>query len=279
MTRPYWTDGQITLYLGDALEVLREQADDSVDCCVTSPPFFGLRDYGIEGQYGLEDSPDEYVAHLRPVFAEVSRVLADDGTLWLNLGDTYYSGRGSPGPNGTDPKQPARRGWVRSVDRPGQPWGTPKSLLMIPERVVMALQEDGWRLRNKGVWHKTNPTPDRTADRLPTTWEPWFLLVKSRFYWFRDMGFGDVWDIPYTPLPGAHSPPFPFEFALRCVQQGCRPGGTVLDPFSGTGTTGQVARCLSHPFTGIDLDPRCHDLALTKRELAQSSLLMDGEAS
>jgi DNA modification methylase len=236
-----------------------------MDCAVTSPPFFGQRDYGIKGQYGLEDSPAGYVANLRPVFAEVRRVLTSDGTLWLNLGDTYYSGRGSPGPNGTDAKQPARRGWVRSVDRPGQPWGTPKSLLMIPERVVMALQEDDWRLRNKGVWRKTNPTPDHTADRLPATWEPWFLLVKSRRYWFRPLPYGDVWDIPFTPLPGTHSPPFPLEFPLRCIQAGCKPGGVVLDPFSGTGTTGEACRRLGFRYTGIDLDPACHDEAITKR--------------
>lgn len=307
---PYWSDGQVTLHLGDALEVLRQLPDGFADCCVTSPPYYGLRDYGTEGQYGLEDSPGEYVQTMAAVFAEVQRVLADDGTFWLNIGDSYYSGRGNPGPNGIDPKNPARRGWVRPVDRCGQDWGTPKSLLMIPERLILALQDGGWIVRNKGVWHKPNGMPESARDRLAGKWEPFYLLVKSRSYWFdldpiriphspvsvarsgrnrfaedrsqdgigspntinprqacHEAGAnpGDVWDIGTYPYPGAHFAVFPLEFPLRCIKAGCKPGGMVLDPFSGTGTTGEAARLLGRRYAGIDLNAAYHDQAVTKR--------------
>jgi site-specific DNA-methyltransferase (cytosine-N4-specific) len=314
---PYWADEQVTLYVGDALEVLRQLPPASVNCCITSPPYYGKRDYGDERQYGLEDSPAEFVANLRALFAEVHRVLADDGTLWLNIDDSYYSGRGNPGPNGHDPKQSARRGWVRPVDRPGQHWGTPKGLLMIPERLMLALAEDGWILRTKGAWWKTNCTPESVQDRLAHRWEPFYMLTKRRFYWFDldpirephaesslartrrkrinedrtqegigqpntwDPGQmchedganpGDVWAIGTRGFPHEHFAPYPVEFPIRCIKAGCKPGGTVLDPFSGSGTTGEAARRLGRRYIGIDLRGDYHDLALTQRRLAQGTL-------
>lgn len=157
---PYYQDDQVTLYHGDALATARELADGSVDCIVTSPPYFGLRDYGTDGQYGLENSPAEFVETMRALFSELRRVLADDGTLWLNLGDSYYSGRGNPGPNSADEKQASRRGWVRPQDRCGVDWSSPKNLLGIPWRVAFALQDDGWILRRDIVWHKPNAMPE-----------------------------------------------------------------------------------------------------------------------
>lgn len=326
MTKPYWSDGQVSLFVGDALQVLRGMPDSSVNCCVTSPPYYGLRDYGDEGQYGMEDSPAEYVERLRAVFAEVKRVLADDGTFWLNIDDLYYSGRGNPGPNGIDPKQAARRGWVRPVDRPGQSWGRPKSLLMIPERVAWALQDDGWLLRNKGAWFKPNAMPESAEDRLSGRWEPFYMLTKSRFYWFdldairephtmeqrrrtvhhnydapsdqpahkglhvtreglapdghpNGRNPGDVWIINSRPFPHAHFATFPVEFPVRCIKAGCRPGGTVLDPFSGSGTTGEAARKLGRRYVGIDLRADYHDMALKYRSLAQETLLLEGDGA
>lgn len=129
MPEPYYTDEHIQLYLGDALAVARELPTGAADCIVTSPPYYGLRDYGTEGQYGLEESPAAYVETMRTLFAELRRVLADDGTLWLNLGDSYYSGRGNPGPNADDRKNQSRRGWTRPLDRPGATWAKPKELL------------------------------------------------------------------------------------------------------------------------------------------------------
>jgi DNA modification methylase len=316
---PYWSDDQVSLYLGDALAVLREMPDASADCCVTSPPYYGLRDYGTEGQIGLEASPAEYVERLREVFAEVYRVLADDGTLWLNIGDSYYSGRGNPGPNAADCKQPARRGWVRPVDRPSQDWGTPKSLLGIPWRVAFALQDDGWTWRNVIPWHKPNAMPANVSDRLSNKWEPMLLFSKSRRYQFdldaiseplacpntrghvfggankgqhggmgatertrghgtytpkdsRNPGdfweighdpFDEWWSITTTPFPGAHFAVFPVNLPIRCIRT-TRPGATVLDPFSGAGTTGEACRRLGRRYVGIDLNPAYHDLAVKR---------------
>lgn len=185
MTAPYYTDQYLTLLHGRATEQLATLNAETAQTCVTSPPYYGLRDYGTgDAQIGLEPTPDEYVKHLVDVFREVRRVLRDDGTLWLNIGDSYYSGRGNPGPNAADEKQPARRGWTRVLDRPGQSWAKPKDLLGIPWRVAFALQQDGWTLRNAIIWDKPNAMPESVTDRLATTYELVFLLSKSRRYYF-----------------------------------------------------------------------------------------------
>ena len=308
----YYQDDTVTLHLGDSLAVLRTLPDQSVDCCVTSPPYFGLRDYGTEGQYGLESSPAEYVETMRALFAEVRRVLADDGTLWLNLGDTYYSGKGAA--VGPDKKQPARRGYVRPVDKSGADWAKPKSLLGIPWRVAFALQDDGWILRNEIIWSKPNAMPESVTDRLSSRHEHLFMLTKSRRYWFdldpireeqspvsiaratradmrgkegwadayhgnpptglarqseRDTSIGrnpgDVWNIATQPFPGAHFAVMPPELARRAVVAGCKPGGVVLDPFSGSGTTGLVAQQNGRRYVGIDLSAEYLDLSLRTR--------------
>jgi site-specific DNA-methyltransferase (cytosine-N4-specific) len=190
VSEPYYQDDSVTLYHGDALAILREMADQSVDCCVTSPPYFGLRSYLSKDhpdkahEIGTEESPAEYVESLRALFSEIRRVLATDGTAWLNLGDSYYSGRGNPGPNAADGKQPARRGWARSVDRPGQKWGRPKSLLLVPERTAIALADDGWTVRSRVIWAKTNPMPEAVTDRPTCSHEHVFMLTKSRRYYY-----------------------------------------------------------------------------------------------
>ena len=340
VTASYYSDDAATLYHGQALDVLRSLPDASVNCCVTSPPYFGLRDYGVDGQIGAEASPAEFVAALVAVFAEVRRVLADDGTLWINLGDSYYSGRGNPGPNSADEKNPARRGWVRPVDRPGQEWGRPKSLLLIPQRTVIALYDDGWTIRNYGAWAKPNGMPESVQDRLTAAHEPLMLLTKSRRYWFdlnpirepltypdaadgsrvftainkaddlqtgsaarrtgnrygrqrpgdnREQGAdheasnpsgrnpGDVWTIPTQPFSEAHFAVFPLEIPRRAIAAGCKPGGTVLDPFSGSGTTGKAAAELGRRYVGIDLNADYLDLSLRTR-LAQPSLTTEALA-
>ncbi len=187
----YFSDESLTLHHGDALDVLRTLPDASVDCCVTSPPYYGLRDYGVDGQYGLEESPGEYVETMRRVFAEVRRVLADDGTLWLNLGDTFVSHGGASGrlsatglegthprtrPEADDPHTHCK--WLRD-------WGLPiKNLLGLPWRVAFALQDEGWTLRNAVVWHKPNAMPDSVTDRLGCRYEMVFLFAKARRYFF-----------------------------------------------------------------------------------------------
>lgn len=253
------------------------------------------------------------------VFTEVRRVLATDGTCWLNLGDSYYSGRGNPGPNADDDRQPARRGWIRPVDKPSQPWASPKNMLGIPWRVAFALQESGWTLRNDVIWVKPNATPESALDRLSTKHEHLFLLTKGKRYWFdldpireeriggsplrpsagrhadapglgqrfgvnplsmKHTGTyltdgknpGDVWTIGPTPFAEAHFATMPVALAERCIQAGCRPGGTVLDPYSGSGTTGLAATKHGRRYVGIDLNREYLDMSLRTR-LAQTALI------
>lgn len=267
-----------------------------------------LHRYFRPAELGAEKSPAEYVAALVAVFAEVRRVLADDGTLWLNLGDSYYSGKGSP--TQPDVKNEARRPPRRVLDQPGAEWGRPKSLLGIPWRVAFALQDDGWILRNDIIWAKPNGMPESVTDRLSTKHEHLFLLTKSRRYWFdldpirephasepgreganclrgqkaiRATGPnsgvyseggrnpGDVWTIPTQPFTEAHFAVFPVEIPRRAIAAGCKPGGVVLDPFSGSGTTGLAAAELGRRYVGIDLNRDYLELSLRTR-LSQPSL-------
>ena len=335
MTSPYYSDDQISLYLGDALKVSKELPDGSVDCIVTSPPYFGLRDYGIEGQYGLESSPAEYVETMRTLFAELRRILADDGTLWLNIGDSY-TGRAdsSAGPT---------RGRARPAAMPRRhnttsDLGT-KNLLGIPWRLAFALQDDGWILRNDNIWHKPNAMPESVTDRLSSRHEHVFMLTKSARCWFdldairepvvterasaltwdrpddnipgqkpqhrqgRSWGGvsapqpnlestgerhrhqhpqgknpGDVWSIPTQPFPGAHFAVFPVALPQRCILAGCKPGGTVLDPFNGSGTTGLAAQRTGRKYIGIDINREYLDLTLRTR-LSQASFDLEAGAS
>lgn len=175
----------VTVHLGHVLDVLPTLPSESVNCIVTSPPYFGLRAYSDDPrEIGREASPAEYVDTIRSVAAELWRVLRADGVFWLNVGDTWYSGRGNPGPSGFDKKNRARRGWQRSVDVPGQDWGRRKSLLLIPARLSIALFNDGWTVRQEVIWAKRNCTPDPAADRPGRAHEPVFMLTKGPRYWF-----------------------------------------------------------------------------------------------
>lgn len=166
---------------GDCREVLKTLPDASVHCCVTSPPYFGLRDYGVAGQIGLEPTPDEFVAELVAVFQEVRRVLRDDGTLWLNLGDSY-SGHN---PTGFRPGNETKNGGASNKNGVGRIDGLkPKDLIGIPWRVAFALQADGWYLRSDIIWHKPNPMPESVTDRPTSAHEHIFLLSKSARYFY-----------------------------------------------------------------------------------------------
>jgi DNA modification methylase len=171
----------VTIRHGDCREVLRTLPDESVHCCVTSPPYFGLRDYGVTGQIGLEPTPDAFVEEMVSVFREVRRVLREDGTLWLNLGDTYQNAKGQSG--GIDPKQPARRHGLRPQDV-SIPGLKPKDLIGIPWLAAFALREDGWYLRQDIIWSKPNPMPESVQDRCTKAHEYIFLLSKSRRYFY-----------------------------------------------------------------------------------------------
>jgi DNA modification methylase len=299
-----------TLHVGDARAVLANMPAGSADCIVTSPPYWGKRDYGMPGQYGHEDAPAAYIDTMRDVFREARRVLAGDGTCWLNLGDSYSaSGGGATGMH-------AYLGGHITTHRPAGLGA--KNLLGLPWRVAFALQADGWILRNAVIWHKPNAMPESVRDRLSCRHELLFLLARSPGYWFdldpirvphadsprrerrtRPPGHagsparppkygpdtpevvtarrygtsrndrrhpngrnpGDVWSIPTRPYSGPHFAAYPIDLPLRCIAAGCKPGGTVLDPFTGSGTTGLAAIQLRRRFTGIDISPDFAQLA------------------
>lgn len=299
MTAPYYADGTVTLLHGDAAAALAELPNASVDCVVTSPPYWGLRDYGVDGQIGMEASPAEYVDALREVFAEVARVMAPSGTCWLNLGDTY-SGRANAGPSRARHRGHGHQNGYPAVQN-RTAWAPYKSALGMPWRVAFALQDDGWVIRNAIVWNKPNALPESVTDRLSQRHELLFLLTRAERYYFdldairephtmrpqrrpnghkqrQQMGVlpaqtwstssrdepapdghplgrnpGDVWTISTTPSVVEHYAAFPVEIPRRCIAAGCPAGGTVLDPFSGTGTTGEAARRLGRRYVGIDL--------------------------
>jgi site-specific DNA-methyltransferase (cytosine-N4-specific) len=222
-----------TLFEGDALTVLRRLPSGSVRCVVTSPPYWGLRDYGIEEQIGLEGTMPQFLHRLVAIFAEVKRVLTDDGTLWLNIGDGYTSGnRGYRAP---DKKNPARAMDVR----PDTPDGLkPKDLIGIPWRLAFALQDDGWYLRSDIVWNKPNAMPESVKDRPARSHEFLFMLTKSEKYFYdwqavREPADGgglrnrrSVWHVNTKPFAGAHFATFPPDLIRPCIQASTEPGIT-----------------------------------------------------
>lgn len=329
-------------HFGDCLETMRAMPDGLVQTCVTSPPYFGLRDYGHDGQIGLESTPEEFVGKLVEVFREVRRVLSDAGTLWLNLGDSYNTSGGvnNAGKNDALGKSP----------RPKQLGTVPglksKDLIGIPWRVAFALQADGWYLRQDIIWHKPNPMPESVTDRCTKSHEYIFLLSKSPTY-YCDMGAikeqvtdstisrlaqdvenqigsdrvpgktngrmkavggansfarktategkpgapsqhrpdrdpidyegmrnkRSVWTVATTPYKGAHFATFPTELIEPCILAGAPAGGVVLDPFFGSGTTGQVAQNLGRQWIGCELNPAYEPLQ--RERLRQMGLQLE----
>jgi len=284
----------VQIIIGGALEQLRKLPKESVDCAITSPPYWGLRDYNMSGQIGLEQTLPEFIDALVTIFREVRRVLRKDGTLWLNLGDSYSRALG-----------------MQNLK--------PKDLCMIPARMAMALQEDGWWLRSEIIWHKPNPMPESVTDRPTSSHEKIFLLAKSERYYFDakavkesslakgglpgsnmtdtrethgtgggnsglvalrrrlkeqghvdpDRNIRNVWTIPTKPFKGAHFATFPPALIEPCVKAGCPEGGTVLDPFAGAGTTGLVADRLDRNAILIELNP-------AYAAMMKARLIMDG---
>lgn len=245
---------------GEAATILKLLPSDTFHVVVTSPPYFWARDYQVDSQIGHEDSAEEYVSRLLSVLDEVHRVLHPEGVFYLNIADTYYSGNGQP--HGHDPRSPSRnfmRKKLRAVDRSG--WDIPKkSLIGIPWKVAFALQERGWTLRNDIIWNRCNAFAEPTAvDRPHRQYEHIFLLSKSRFYSYDRSALGDeedVWNIPIERGNDInHNAPFPAELARRCILTGSPPGGFVLDPFVGSGTTLRAALASGRNSIGIDLNP------------------------
>ena len=300
----YFDEDGVVFYHGDCAQTLKYLPEQSVNCCVTSPPYFGLRDYGVDGQIGLEQTPDEYVAKLVEVFREVRRVLRDDGTLWLNLGDSYC-GSGGAG-NQFKPGGIAAQG----VQAPStwKEFNTkvvtqridglkPKDLIGIPWRVAFALQADGWYLRQDIIWHKPNPMPESVKDRCTKAHEYIFLLSKSGRYYFDSEAMKEpatyagqmrggstnryeqnsagmdckiydtrnkrsVWSVQVRPYKGAHFATFPPSLIEPCILAGAPKGGSVLDPFLGSGTTAEVAKNFGRTFVGCELSETYLTLAV-----------------
>ena len=276
------------IIIGDALERLRELPDEIADVCVTSPPYYGLRDYGVDGQVGLEKTPEEYIDRLVQIFREVRRTLKKDGTLWIVIADSYAgSGRGISKKNG-----------IKNKDLIGIPW-----------MLAFALRTDGWYLRSDIIWNKPNVMPESVKDRCTKCYEHVFMLAKSKTYHFDSEAVlvpaqydgrketinkgsskyadkivpgktpqsqhmagkphqrwrfkdgkpvknrRDVWTVSTRPYKGAHFATFPPELIEPCILAGSRPGGTVLDPFIGSGTTAEVAHRLGRECIGIELNP------------------------
>ncbi len=254
---------QWSVYCGSSTEVLQRLPDLSIHCVVTSPPYFWLRDYGMEGQIGLENSVKEYVDALAAVMDEAFRILRKDGVLFLNLGDTYYSGKGKS--HGTDRKSGKRRFGLRAVDKSGG-LGIGlqrKSIIGIPWRVAIEMSSRGWVLRSPIIWHRENCLPESVADRPTRSYENLFMFVKDRKYYFNKKPLidkkveEDMWTIAARPKArsGLDTAPFPDELVTRCLEIGCPPSGVVLDPFLGSGTTARVALDMGYSAIGIDLNP------------------------
>ena len=261
------------IVVGDALSVLRRISDNYIDCCVTSPPYFGLRDYGVDGQLGLEESPEEYISKMVKIFREVRRTLRPDGTLWLNLGDSYAgSGKGRMGDGSHSKDRSKSSDYFNIVG--GKLKGTKavdckrKELIGIPWRLALALREDGWYLRQDIVWYKPNAMPESVKDRCTKSHEYIFLLTKSDKYYFDGeaikepaIGFGnaenmtglrnrrDVWSVETQGYSKAHFATFPEKLIEPCILAGSRKGGVILDPFLGSGTAGTISELNSTPNT------------------------------
>lgn len=247
---------------GDVRVALAQLPSESVQCVVTSPPYWGLRDYGIPGQIGLEPTMAAFIQSLTSVFAEVKRVLKEDGILWLNIGDGYTSGnRGWRAP---DKKNPNRA----MSQRPDNPPGLKdKDLIGIPWRLALALQDNGWFLRSDIVWHKPNAMPESVKDRPTRAHEYLFMLTKAERYQYHHEAVKEptedggkrnrrsVWSVNTVASGSSHIAAFPEALVAPCILAATQADEFVLDPFFGSGTVGIVARRFGRRYIGIELNP------------------------
>jgi DNA modification methylase len=289
------------IIVGDVRTAMNSIPDQSVQTCITSPPYWGLRDYGEGDQIGLEETPQQYVDQMVEVFRQVWRVLKDDGTLWLNIGDSYAgSGKGPAGNLGATHNERHMEHKHSAIVPDGL---KPKDLVGIPWRLAFALQADGWYLRQDIIWAKPNPMPESVTDRCTKSHEYVFLLSKSRQYFYDHeaikepstgksgtwsekthkarIGHGsfnkeyvpsddglrnkrDVWNVPLQPFKGAHFAVMPAALVEPCILAGSSVGDTVLDPFTGSGTVGMVALRHNRNFVGTELNPEYAELAVNR---------------
>lgn len=264
------------IIVGDSRKVLAHLPNEIIQTCITSPPYWGLRDYGVDGQIGAENTIDAFIADLVAIFREVRRVLRPDGTLWLNIGDSFTSG-------GRTWRDVDKKNKGRAMDyRAATPEGLkPKDLIGIPWRVALALQADGWYLRSDIIWNKPNCQPESVKDRPTRSHEYIFLFSKSEKYYYdfesikeESVGGGkknrrSVWQINTEGFPGNHFAVFPTELVRLCMLAGSMPGALVLDPFLGSGTVGQVSIEQDRKFVGIELSEEYADLAKKRISMAK----------
>ncbi|SRR5581483_1171322 len=272
----FYADRGISVFLADSRSKLRDFADGTFKCCVTSPPYWGLRDYDYPDQIGAEPKVEDYIADLVVLFREVRRTLADDGTFWLNIGDCFTSG-------GRTWRAPDKKNPGRAMSyRPATPDGLkPKDLVGLPWRLAFALQADGWYLRTDIVWNKPNCQPESVKDRPTRSHEFVFLFSKSERYYFDpdsimepSNGSGGrknrrtVWNINTEAVKGTNFAVFPTKLVELCVLGSTTKGDVVLDPFLGTGTVGVVAKRLERQCVGIEMKPQFAKIA--QRRIAET---------
>jgi DNA modification methylase len=262
-----------TILYGDCRQTLKQFAAAGVraQMCVTSPPYYGLRDYGNEdNQIGLEESPEEFIQQLVEVFRGVRDVLTDDGTLWVNIGDSYYnyrSGKGQALPKQSVASNSQDLPQIRNPRRGNKLKGLKdKDLIGIPWMLAFALRADGWYLRQDIIWSKPNPMPESMKDRCTKSHEYIFLLSKSKNYYFDVDAIKEptvegnalkrkrsVWEVTTKPYKGAHFAVYPSELIEPCILAGSQKGDVILDPFMGSGTTATVAKELGRHYIGCEL--------------------------
>lgn len=275
MTETLITLNESLIIESDAMLALQKIPSESVQCIVTSPPYWGLRDYGIEGQIGLEETLQQYINRLVSVFAEAKRVLKNNGVLWLNIGDGYTSGnRGYRAP---DKKNPARAMNVR----PDTPEGLKsKDLLGIPWRLALAMQADGWYLRSDIIWNKPNAMPESVKDRPTRSHEYVFMLTKKEKYYYdynviKENGRNKrtVWNIHTAPFAEAHFATFPPALIEPCILASTKENDFVLDPFFGSGTVGVVCQEFKRRFIGVELNDEYVKIAKSRLNAAMLPVL------
>lgn len=268
---------------GDTRDLIKTIPDNTFQCVVTSPPYWGVRDYGVENQIGAEPDINDYIKDLVDVFREVRRVLKPDGTFWLNIGNTYTSG-------GRKWRQEDSKNKGRAMSyRPPTPEGLKKKdLIGVAWMLAMACQLDGWYLRNDIIWSKPNCQPESVKDRLTQSHEYLFLMTKSERYSFNQDAIKEmsangggrknrrtVWEINTEPCPEAHFAVFPRGLVRPCILAGSAKDDIVFDPFFGAGTVGIVAQELNRRCVGIELKREFIDIAMKRTANVQPSLIQE----
>ncbi len=278
------------IVVGNAEAVLRRLPEGLAQACITSPPYWGLRDYSLGQQIGSEKRLATYLARLARVFGVLRNIVTSDGVLWLNIGDAYTSG--NRGWRSADKKNPARgRDW-----RPDNPPGLKnKELIGLPWELAKIVRRRGWYLRSEVIWWKTNSQPESVKDRPTRSHEQLFLFSHAEHYYYDSEAIvesanGDgmtknrrsVWALPTEPFNGNHFAVFPTELVKRCILASTRPGDLVIDPFFGSGTVGVVCQQLNRRFLGIELNPEYAEIARERLSISRESVIevgaMDAES-